>query len=141
MFGVMTFVVPSHHSMWWSPVFLGMAKHLPAHEKWWMNSFIALLECGFCFTYETGCMSTHVFSHFSCSLPHPTVGEWVNSCVVLSCWLGLNHDKGYLCYNDFRKKHIVCLCFLHFFMDKLLISFLLKTVAFYFADKKMIVIT
>lgn len=49
-------------------------------------------------------MLTHEFSFFafSNSLPHPATGVWASSCVVLSFWMGLNHD-------NFRKKK-KCLC-------------------------------
>ena len=51
-FGVMVFVFPSHCYTWWSPAFLEMAEHLPAHGKEWMNSlFCFACMRGFCFTY------------------------------------------------------------------------------------------
>ena len=51
-FGVTTFVFPSHCYAWWSPAFLEMAEHLPAHGKLWMNSLVCFVcMCGICFTY------------------------------------------------------------------------------------------
>jgi len=52
-------------------------------------------------------ISAHEFSHFysSNSLPHPTA-EGV-SCVVLHCWLGLNHHK------------VSCYTFSHFTVEGL----------------------
>lgn len=51
MFGVMTFVFPSNCQRRWSPAFLEIAEHPPAHGKWWMNSmFCFACLCGICFT-------------------------------------------------------------------------------------------
>ena len=87
------FVFPGNRYVWRSPAFLEMAEHLPADGKRWMTSlFCFACMCSFCFPYETVFISTHEFSHFypSDSLPHPTGGEWVSGCVVLSCQLRLN---------------------------------------------------
>lgn len=47
-FGVMAFIFPSNCYVWWSLV-LEVAKHLPAHEKWRINSFFFACVHGFCF--------------------------------------------------------------------------------------------
>lgn len=52
-FAVVTFVFPSHHHMWWSPAFMGMAAHLHVwvHGKQWINSFSCFVVYLLCFLY------------------------------------------------------------------------------------------
>ena len=48
----MVFVFPSNGYAWWSPAFLEMAEHLPAHGKEQINSlFCFACMRGFCLTY------------------------------------------------------------------------------------------
>lgn len=57
------FVFLGNCHTWWSPAFLGMGEHLPAYEKWGINSL--LCSCmWFCLIYQTIYISTHNFIHF-----------------------------------------------------------------------------
>jgi len=61
-----------------------------------VNEFLIFLcLCEWLLFYLLICLFlSHGFSHFypSDSLPHPTRKEWVSGCLMLSCWLGLNHN-------------------------------------------------
>lgn len=60
---LMAFVFPKNYHTWCTSAFLGMAKHLPAHGKWSMNSvFCFACVCKFCFIYQVVITSTHEFS-------------------------------------------------------------------------------
>lgn len=85
-FWVIVFVFPSQRQKWWSPDFLEMDEHLPAHGKYLINSI------SFSFTYYTVFNSSHEFSHFYSShcLPNlPGEGKLVWFVVH-----SLNHNKG-----------------------------------------------
>lgn len=77
MFGIMGFVFPSHHYMWWSPAFMVIAEHLPAHGQWWMNSL-------FCFAFALPVkLSWYQPISLLTSLnlsPIPVRGEWASDC-------------------------------------------------------------
>lgn len=89
------FVFPNNRDLQWSPAFLEMAEHLPAHWKCWMNSF-PLLSCpAFALSVKLA-LSHLVFSAFHpCgALPRLSVGG-VSGCEGLSCQLRLKHEKQY----------------------------------------------
>lgn len=80
MFGVTAFVFPRHCCTGWSPMFLGMAEHPPAHGKHGMNSLWLLLYLSTCL-YINPC----VFFPFTLLIVSPipagarAVSEW-------RCW-------------------------------------------------------
>lgn len=76
------------------PCYPGMAEHLPAQSKWWIDTlFCSACMCSSCFTSLAVFISAHKISHSSDSLWHPTWREWE------SFWLGLTHDPlgGFWC--------------------------------------------
>lgn len=95
MFGVTTFVFPSHHYMWWSPAFMGLAAHLPVHGKQWMNSFV-------CFAvYLLSCLyhNLQVFAFLPRFLPS-------------SCWGGASKQCGSELPDRVKPKHLKLIIFL-----------------------------
>lgn len=68
--------------LWWSLVFLGMAKHLPADEKGSMNSVLLCL-----YVWLLLYLIPQVFWHFRFSPPLHQRGA--SGCPVLRHWLGL----------------------------------------------------
>lgn len=94
-FRVMEFTIPSYCYMGWSPDFLGMAEHLSAHGKRWMNSLICFAGmCSLCFTYYI-CLSPWEFFLLLPSQFSPTVGnvsEWLCEAQLLSG--GFKPDQG-----------------------------------------------
>lgn len=107
MFGVMVFVLPRHHCMWWDPAVLDMDEHLLAHGKQWII-FLFCFVCmhRFCFLYWTVFILTHEFPNFY-TLPIlsviPLEGEWASSCKGLGCWLELNCNKAVKDYESHLK--------------------------------------
>ena len=78
-------------SPWWSPAFLAVPEHLPASGKEWMNSLLCLCVQLLLYLLNRLYLSPRVFSlSHSWIYPHLTSREWVSSCLVLSCQLGLN---------------------------------------------------
>lgn len=83
---------------------------LPWGSGEWIPCF-ALLQHSFCFPYWSVSISTHEFCHFysADSLLHPIMGEWVSSCVGLTCQLRLNHDtkavKLHILLNPYALEH------------------------------------
>lgn len=61
----MAFVFPGHCCEWWSPASLGMAKHPPAHGRWWIDSWWCF-ACGhsFCFTSYLNPQVVSLFQFF-----------------------------------------------------------------------------
>ena len=86
----------SHRDAWWSPALLKMAGHLPADGKQWMNSlFRFACSCeSFALPIKLSLCQPTSFLTFTLLIlsPVPLKGEWVSSCVGLSCLRGLNHD-------------------------------------------------
>jgi len=94
-FGMMAFVFPSNRYPWWSPAFLEVAEHWPADGKWWINSLF-WFACAQLLLYLLNCLylNPRVSSLLRFwSSPTSHQGEWVSSCVVLSCQLELNHNS------------------------------------------------
>lgn len=70
-----------------------MAEDLPAcGERWIYSSFSSACVCSFCFLYETVLISAYEFSFTLLIFLILLVGEEMNSCMRLDCWLELNHD-------------------------------------------------
>lgn len=107
MFGVMAFVLPSHHYVWWDPAVLEMDALLLAHEKQWII-FLFCFVCKhrLCFLYWTVFILAHEFSNFY-TLPilSPILlkGEWASGCKGLGCWLELNCNKAIKDYESYLK--------------------------------------
>lgn len=75
MSGVMVFVIPNHHYMWWSPAFLEMAEHLPAGGKWGVDPLLCFVCVQFFLYLLNHVYLKREFSPFPDSFLHPTVGE------------------------------------------------------------------
>ena len=101
MFGVMAFVFPSHCYTWWSPAFLGMAGSMPGDRKEWMNFFFCLLAClAFALPIKLPLSQSLSFLTFTLPTlsPIPPGWKWVSGCLVLSGWLGVNHNTTRMCW-------------------------------------------
>lgn len=94
MFGVMVSLL---HMMW-------SYSHEDACPWETMNNLLVLLcLCGRLFlslSYPT------IFLSSTLLIPSPVslVGDWVNDCLVLGFWLGLNHSRHLLSINFYSKK-------------------------------------
>lgn len=80
--GMMAFVLPINHYMWWVE-----KKHQPMGSSKWIPYFTLLVHTALALPIKLSPLSSYWFSS-------PTWGEWENSHALLSCLLALNHNRG-----------------------------------------------
>lgn len=105
----------------WSPAFLGLPEHLPAHGNQWMNSLLCLSTQVLLSLLSCLHLNPWDFSLLFCWFSPPsTVGEWVSGCMGLNCWLGLNHNNSldiFVVWVWWIFVSVVLVCFLLYSMN------------------------
>lgn len=89
---VIAFIFPRRHYSWQGPALLEVTEHLPTHGKWWISCWFSFVSMAFASPIKLSLSQATKF-FFSLIFSPISGSEWGSSCMVLSCWLGLNHDS------------------------------------------------
>ena len=92
-FGVMALVFPSNPYVRWSPAFLGWLNSCLPTGRSERIPWFALLACmAFALSVKLSLSQPRSFLAFTLPILSPIPPGGASSCMVLKCWLGLNHN-------------------------------------------------